>query len=49
MTALDASIAQGLADVEAGRTARATAVFDRLEGKYRAKQRNKVDSGSSPE
>jgi antitoxin ParD1/3/4 len=36
LTALDASIARGLADVEAGRTRPAAEVFDRLEAKYRA-------------
>lgn len=36
LAALDASIARGLADAEAGRTAPAAAVFNRLEGKYRA-------------
>lgn len=36
LAALDTSIARGLADVEAGRATPAAAVFDRLEGKYRA-------------
>lgn len=36
LTALDASIARGLADADAGRTAPAESVFDRLETKYRA-------------
>ena len=36
LAALDASIARGLADVEAGRTAPADVVFKRLEDKYRA-------------
>jgi len=36
LAALDASIARGLADADAGRTTRADEVFDRLEGKYRA-------------
>ncbi|WP_199556382.1 type II toxin-antitoxin system ParD family antitoxin [Sandaracinobacteroides hominis] len=36
LAALDASIARGLADAEAGRTAPADMVFDRLEAKYRA-------------
>lgn len=36
LAALDASIARGLADAEAGRTTPAAAVFDRLEAKYRA-------------
>lgn len=35
LASLDASIMRGLADVEAGRTTAAEAVFDRLEGKYR--------------
>ena len=36
LAALDASIARGLADAEAGNTRPADAVFDRLEAKYRA-------------
>ena len=36
LAALDASIARGLANVEAGRTAPTNDVFKRLEGKYRA-------------
>ena len=36
LAALDASIARGLANVDAGRTAPADAVFKRLEDKYRA-------------
>jgi antitoxin ParD1/3/4 len=36
LAALDASIARGLADAEAGRTTPADEVFDRLEAKYRA-------------
>jgi antitoxin ParD1/3/4 len=36
LAALDASIARGLADADAGRTAPAEGVFDRLEAKYRA-------------
>jgi antitoxin ParD1/3/4 len=36
LAALDASIARGLADADAGRTAAAEEVFDRLEAKYRA-------------
>lgn len=36
LAALDASIARGLADAEAGRTKPAAEVFDRLEAKYRA-------------
>ncbi|MFA5939718.1 MAG: type II toxin-antitoxin system ParD family antitoxin [Sinimarinibacterium sp.] len=34
LAALDASIARGVADVEAGRTRPAAKVFDRLEAKY---------------
>jgi len=36
LAALDAAIARGLADVEAGRTKPAEEVFDRIEAKYRA-------------
>ncbi len=36
LAALDASIARGLTDAEAGRTKPAEEVFDRLEAKYRA-------------
>jgi antitoxin ParD1/3/4 len=36
LVALDASIARGLADADAGRTAPAEEVFDRLEARYRA-------------
>ena len=36
LAALDASIARGLANVDAGRTAPADDVFKRLEDKYRA-------------
>ena len=36
LLALDASIARGLADADAGRTKPAVDVFDRLEAKYRA-------------
>jgi antitoxin ParD1/3/4 len=39
LVALDASIARGIADADAGRTLPATEVFDRLEAKYRAKAR----------
>lgn len=35
LAALEASLARGLADAEAGRTEPADAVFDRLEAKYR--------------
>jgi antitoxin ParD1/3/4 len=37
LAALDASIARGLADADAGRTKPVAEVFDRLEAKYRAK------------
>jgi antitoxin ParD1/3/4 len=36
LAALDAAIACGLADADAGRTSPAEEVFDRLEAKYRA-------------
>ena len=36
LAALDASIARGLSDVDAGRIEPADQVFDRLEAKYRA-------------
>lgn len=36
LAALDASIARGVADADAGRTTPADDVFDRLEAKYRA-------------
>ena len=39
LAALDASIARGLADADAGRTKPAEEVFDRLERKYRAMAR----------
>ncbi|HEY0327288.1 MAG TPA: type II toxin-antitoxin system ParD family antitoxin [Allosphingosinicella sp.] len=39
LAALDASIARGLADADAGRTKPAKDVFDRLERKYRAMAR----------
>ena len=42
LAALDASIARGVADAEAGRSVAADAVFDRLEAKYRA-----MDAGNS--
>jgi antitoxin ParD1/3/4 len=35
LAALDASIARGLADADAGRTMPAATAFDRLEAKYR--------------
>jgi antitoxin ParD1/3/4 len=37
LSALDAAIARGLADADAGRVKPASAVFDRLEAKYKAK------------
>lgn len=40
LAALDASIARGLADEEAGRTKPAAEVFDRLEAKYQAMARD---------
>lgn len=39
LAALDASIARGIADADAGRTEPAEDVFDRLEAKYRAMAR----------
>jgi antitoxin ParD1/3/4 len=36
LVALDAAIARGLADADAGRVKPASAVFDRLEAKYHA-------------
>jgi antitoxin ParD1/3/4 len=36
LAALDAALARGIADVEAGRTKPAEEVFDRLEAKYSA-------------
>jgi antitoxin ParD1/3/4 len=41
LAALDAAVARGLADVEAGRVKPLAAVFDRLEAKYRAKAKAK--------
>lgn len=41
LAALDASIARGLDDAEAGRVSAADGVFNRLEAKYRA-----MDAGS---
>lgn len=38
LSALQASIARGLLDMEAGRTPTAEHVFDRLEAKYQAMQ-----------
>jgi antitoxin ParD1/3/4 len=40
LAALDASIARGVADMETGRTQSASEVFDRLEAKYAAMDRN---------
>lgn len=37
LAALDLAIARGIADAEAGRVEPASAVFDRLEAKFRAK------------
>lgn len=37
LAALEASIARGLADADAGRTEPVNQLFDRLEAKYRAK------------
>ena len=37
LSALDASIARGIADADAGRAKPAKAVFDRLEAKFKAK------------
>lgn len=39
LAALDAAIARGIADADAGRTAAAEDVFDRLEAKYEAMAR----------
>ncbi|WP_421521890.1 type II toxin-antitoxin system ParD family antitoxin [Ochrobactrum quorumnocens] len=36
LAALDAALARGMADIEAGRTKPASEVFDRLEAKYLA-------------
>jgi antitoxin ParD1/3/4 len=36
LAALDAAIARGIVDAEAGRVTPATEVFERLEAKYRA-------------
>ncbi len=36
LAALDAALARGIADVDAGRTEPAEEVFDRLEAKYKA-------------
>lgn len=41
LVALDAAIARGIADADAGRVKPAAAVFDRLEAKYRAMAENK--------
>lgn len=40
LAALDASLARGLADADAGRTSPAEDVFNRLEAKYRAMAAN---------
>lgn len=39
LVALDASIARGIADADAGRTTPASDIFDRLDAKYRAMAR----------
>jgi len=41
LAVLDASIAQGIADADAGRVKSVGAVFDRLEAKYAARARTK--------
>ena len=41
LAALDAAIARGIADADAGRTKPIAQVFDRLEAKYRALARDK--------
>jgi antitoxin ParD1/3/4 len=41
LTALDAELAKGLADLEAGRVVPAQEVFDRLEAKYLDQARSK--------
>ena len=40
LAALDAALARGIADAEAGRLRPADEVFDRLEAKYKAKSAN---------
>jgi antitoxin ParD1/3/4 len=42
LSVLDASIARGIADADAGRVKPAAQVFDRLEAKYRAMAEAKV-------
>ncbi|KQM36583.1 hypothetical protein [Sphingomonas sp. Leaf10] len=44
---IDAAIARGLADAEAGWVTSAEAVFDRLEAKYWAMPRTGVDRGGA--
>jgi antitoxin ParD1/3/4 len=41
LATLDAAIARGLADADAGRVKPASEVFDRLEAKYRAQTESK--------
>ncbi len=45
LAALDAAIARGLADAEAGRMSDAEAVFDRLEKKYTAQKNSRPTRG----
>ncbi len=42
LAALDAALARGLADADAGRTTPASEVFDRLEAKYEAMAKAKA-------
>jgi antitoxin ParD1/3/4 len=44
LAALDAAIARGLADVEAGRVKPLATVLDRLDAKYRAKAKERSQS-----
>jgi antitoxin ParD1/3/4 len=44
LAALDLAIARGIADAEAGRVEPASAVFDRLEAKFRAKAEAELQS-----
>jgi antitoxin ParD1/3/4 len=45
LATLDAALARGLADIEAGRVRPADEVFDRLEAKYRAMAEAKENAG----
>jgi antitoxin ParD1/3/4 len=45
LAVLDAAIARGIADADAGRTKPAAEVFERLEAKYRAMTGSKGDEG----